>query len=98
MQPLTTAQLAANRANAQKSTGPRTAEGKEAVKYNGVKHGLSSRLVVLPCEDQNEYNALHDAFADEYTPITPTEKELVKQVADSQWKLRRLEKLEERLK
>ena len=39
--------LVANRANAQKSTGPRTPEGKEAVKYNGLTHGLSSKLAVL---------------------------------------------------
>ena len=91
------AKLAANRATAQKSTGPRTAEGKDASKLNGLKHGLSSPLVVLPCEDQNEYNAMHQAFLEEYTPVSPTEEALVKQIADSQWKMRRLEKLEARV-
>src|SRR5438270_4563508 len=89
--------LVANRANAQKSTGPRTLEGKEAVKYNGLTHGLSSKLVVLPCEDQKEYDAVLDGFTNEYTPVSLTEEELVKQIADSQWKLRRLENLEERV-
>ena len=58
---------------------------------------LFSPLVVLACEDQNEYDTLYQGFVDEYTPVSPTEEALVKQIADSQWKLRRLEKIEQRV-
>src|SRR5690349_18984416 len=89
--------LVANRANAEKSTGPRTPEGKETSKYNGLRHGLASPLAVLPWEDQNEYNKLYAGFIEEYGPASPTEEALVTQIADSQWKLRRLAPLEQRV-
>ena len=44
------AQLAANRRNAQKSTGPRTAEGKKRASLNALKHGMTAKTVVLPHE------------------------------------------------
>ena len=47
-------QIAANRANAQKSTGPRTEEGKEIARRNALKHGLTGRGVVIPGEDEHE--------------------------------------------
>lgn len=95
MQPTTTpAQIAANRANAQRSTGPRTPEGKECSKFNRLRHGLASPLTVLPFENQDEYNNLYASFCEEHSPVGPSEEALVKQLADSQWKLLRLEKLE----
>jgi hypothetical protein len=47
----TPAQIAANRANAQKSTGPRTAEGKAASRLNALKHGLDAESLIIPGED-----------------------------------------------
>ena len=44
------AQIEANRANAQKSTGPRTAEGKAKVAPNAIKHGLLAEQVVVKDE------------------------------------------------
>jgi hypothetical protein len=43
----------ANRQNALKSTGPKTPEGKAAVRLNAVKHGLLSEQVLLPGEDED---------------------------------------------
>ena len=40
------ARLAANRLNAQKSTGPRTEEGKSRSRANALKHGLCASVVV----------------------------------------------------
>jgi hypothetical protein len=45
-------QVQANRRNALKTTGPKTAEGKAAVCLNAMKHGLLSREVLLPGEDE----------------------------------------------
>ena len=44
-------QIAANRKNAKKSTGPKTAKGKARSSRNALKHGLLSRQVVLADED-----------------------------------------------
>ncbi len=51
----TTEQINANRQNAQKSTGPKTNEGKAAVSKNAVKHGLFAAEAVIEGENQTEY-------------------------------------------
>ena len=50
-------QIDANRSNARKSTGPRTADGKARVAENPLKHGLVGRHIVLPNEKAHKYNA-----------------------------------------
>ena len=54
------AQVQANRFNAQKSTGPRTPEGKAKVAQNAVTHGLLARAAVLQGEDWEEYTCYHE--------------------------------------
>ena len=48
--PLSPEQLAANRANAQKSTGPRTPEGKSKSRLNAFRHGITAQVIVMPPE------------------------------------------------
>jgi hypothetical protein len=48
----------ANRRNALKSTGPRTPEGKAAVRLNALKHGLLSEEILLPGEDEGALREL----------------------------------------
>jgi hypothetical protein len=50
-------QAKANIRNARKSTGPRTPEGKAAVRLNAVKHGLLSKDVLLPGDDNLPYRS-----------------------------------------
>jgi len=89
------AQIAANRANAQFSTGPRTPEGKAAVAHNRVTHGLSSRnFYLLPDEDPEEYQVMLAAYREEHQPDGPTESFLVDELAHCQWKLRRIAAVE----
>ena len=54
----TPAQITANRANAQTSTGPRCAEGKSASRFNALKHGIDAASIVIPGEDRAVYEAL----------------------------------------
>ncbi len=62
--------LAANRANAQKSTGPRTPEGKAISRRNGLKHGLTGDGVALPNEDSAEVERRFANFEAEMAPTT----------------------------
>ena len=86
----TQAQIDANRLNAQKSTGPKTPEGRAAVRLNGIKHGLTAQTLVLPGESQADFTALLDSYQDEHQPTTPTEEAVVTQLAMATWRLRRL--------
>src|SRR5216684_2187795 len=83
-------QFEANRLNAQKSTGPRTPEGRAAVRLNGVKHGLTAETIVLKGESEADFTALFDSLEAEHDPASPTEEALVVQLAMATWRLRRL--------
>jgi hypothetical protein len=83
-------QIAANRLNALKSTGPKTPEGRAAVRLNGVKHGLHAQTLVLKGESESDFAALLECYEAEYAPATPTEEALVQQIAMATWRLRRL--------
>jgi hypothetical protein len=84
------AQIDANRLNAQKSTGPRTPEGRAAVRLNGVKHGLTAQTLVLKDESESDFHAIFDSLEAEFQPSTPIEELLVSQLAMATWRLRRL--------
>ncbi len=85
---------AANRANALHSTGPRTESGKQRSSLNALTHGLSSQSAVLPSEDPAAYQLHCRQFHDEYQPKTPTEIQLVRELADTSWRLNRIPLLE----
>ncbi len=91
------AKINASRANARKSTGPRTAAGKAASRNNAYKHGMRARSAVAPGEDQAEFDARVAQFRAEFNPRTPTEESLVKQVADASWRRDRLVGIESSL-
>src|ERR1700737_1259965 len=86
----TDAQNAANRLNAQKSTGPITPEGRAAVRLNGVKHGLTAQTLVLKGESESDFTTLLDSYEAEHQPTPPPEEALVLQLAMATWRLRRL--------
>ncbi len=87
-------QTAANRLNAKKSTGPRTPEGRAAVRLNGVTHGLTAKTLVLKGESEDDFKALFEALEAEHQPTTPTEETLVADLAMATWRRRRLYNME----
>jgi hypothetical protein len=93
----TAAQIIANRANAQLSTGPRTAEGQKASSSNAKSHGLTSRSAFVPGEDPQEYQLFHHAYADRYLPKNMIEQKMVSELADLEWRLRRVPEFEAQL-
>ena len=87
---ITAAQMAANQANAQHSTGPRTPEGKTNSAQNALRHGFRSRTVLLPGDDPAEYEALLAELTAHFTPEGLTEIRAVREMADAEWRLRRV--------
>jgi len=84
-------QIAANRKNSLRSTGPRTEEGKEKVRLNALRHGLLSREVVLEKgEDRAEYDRLLEELIAEYQPVGMSEEMLVDRIASCYWRLGRV--------
>jgi hypothetical protein len=81
------AQLAANRANAEKSTGPKTPEGKAAIHMNALKTGLTGRTVWIEEEDAPRYRKLAADFNQDLQPVGPQETALVQSVTDLHWRL-----------
>jgi len=75
------ARLAANRANAQMSTGPRTPEGKERSRGNAFKHGMAGEGIALPAEDQAEVSRVFAGLRQELGPEGEVAEALVRRVA-----------------
>ena len=86
-------QIAANQANAAKSTGPKTSKGKGVSKMNSLKHGILSKQVLVQGmfrqESERELKALHRRFWDDLKPVGPLEEMLVDQIVTTHWRLRR---------
>jgi hypothetical protein len=89
-----TSRTAINRANSRHSTGPRTDSGKQRSSLNALRHGLTAASAVLPSEDQAAFDAHRRGFFDEYQPATPTETQLVQELADTSWRVNRIPSLE----
>ncbi len=89
-----TAQLAANRANAQLSSGPTSETGKGKSSLNAVKTGLTGRTVLLPGDDAVLYEAHVAEFMKRLAPATDEERSLVQSLADTEWRLQRIPALE----
>ncbi len=81
----TQAQLTANRANSQLSTGPKSEAGRAAVAQNNLRHGLVGAFMILSWENEAEFAQLVASFEAEYTPATETERRLVLGMARHQW-------------
>ena len=71
------------------STGPRTDAGKAISSMNSLKHGLTSRRVVLPGENQADFDRLHSQLLADHAPAGALETELVAEIAACLWRLQR---------
>ena len=80
----TQAQIEANRLNAQRSTGPRTPDGKAAIRQNAFRHGFCSSIRLTQQEDHDkvEFQPLHAAFIEDNQPVGINEEVLVYQMAE----------------
>ena len=90
----TTAQILANRNNSQKSTGPKTDEGKAVVSQNAVKHGLFAAEAVIPGENPADYEAYRDQYLAELAPIGMVESMFAERIVSLAWRLQRAERMQ----
>jgi hypothetical protein len=93
----TAEQILANRANAQKSTGPRTIEGKNASSLNALKHGADAASVIIPGEDPALYERIVAEYRRDLQPHGAIEERQVTIIIHSDWQRRRLERIENNL-
>jgi hypothetical protein len=84
-------QLNANRKNALKSTGPRTAEGKETSSQNATKHGLRTNRSVIKTESQEEFDIFRDNMLADLSPDGAMEEMLCERIVSLSWRLKRAE-------
>jgi hypothetical protein len=94
---LSDARLRANRRNAQKSTGPKTAEGKGRSALNAARHGILSQVIHLPEEEMASYNEFTERYVASLAPVGAVETELANACADLQFRLHRLAAAEHNL-
>ena len=93
-QNISEAQLNANRANAQMSTGPTSPAGKEISSHNAVKTGLTGRTILLPTDDVAAYQSIVAMVNAKFAPVNDIEKHLTQNIADTEWRLLRIPVLE----
>jgi hypothetical protein len=87
-------QIAANRLNAQESTGPRSLAGKAKVSRNALKHGLTATHVVLPDENPDEFESFRADLLTRLDPHDELENVFAQKIATDAWRLRRVPRLE----
>jgi alkanesulfonate monooxygenase SsuD/methylene tetrahydromethanopterin reductase-like flavin-dependent oxidoreductase (luciferase family) len=90
----TSAQVTANRANAQSSTGPRSVQGKAAASRNSLKLGLYAKSMIIAGEDPVELERLAASYRAQFEPVGPIEEELLDDIIRFAWMKRRFQTLE----
>jgi hypothetical protein len=93
----TAKQIAASRANGQKSHGPATSEGKAKSRYNALKHGIHAQSQVMFDETAEDLAELAAEIHEQYSPADATERFLVDTLINNEWRLRRLRRVETEL-
>jgi hypothetical protein len=90
----TEAQAAANRRNAGRSTGPRTAAGKAVVSQNALSHGLTAEQIVLFDERAEDLARFRQELRQALDPADEMEEQLAERITLCAWRLRRAARLE----
>jgi len=90
-------QQQANRQNARHSTGPKTPEGKAAIRFNALTYGLRTRATILPDENAADYSRLWDELEAQWQPQNRTERCYLETMVTSQWLLARVAESEKKV-
>src|SRR5579864_413408 len=90
-------QIDANRLNAQKSTGPRSVEGKAHSSQNALKSGIDAESLIIRGEDRAALETLTQEYVERFHPTTPEQRHYVDILIRDDWQLRRLAKVDAQL-
>ena len=90
-------QQEANLKNAQQSSGPKTPEGKAAIRFNALTYGLRTRATILERENAADYSQLWDELEADWQPQNRTERCYLETMVTSQWLLKRVAESESRV-
>jgi hypothetical protein len=87
-------QIAANRANAQRSTGPKTETGKARSRLNAWKHGLTAKKIIISGEKAKQFESFRAQLWEDFQPESGIESVLVDRLAGVAWRLLRAPRFE----
>src|SRR5580658_9340177 len=90
-------QQAASRANAQKSTGPRTTAGKAVSRFNALKHAIYAVHQIMFDEKPEDLAELAAGYHEQYSPADAKQRFLVDTLVHNEWRLRRMRRVEAEL-
>ena len=82
-------QISANRANARKSTGPKTDATKELTKMNALRHGLTGQVNLMPDEDREAHDRFCAAIVESLAPEGALEIQFAQSIAEDNWRANR---------
>jgi len=88
----TQAQVLANQANAQHSTGPRTNEGKAKSARNATTHGFTLSVLQVAADDRAEFEVFEQALIEDMNPKGALELDTMREFRDAAWRLRQIRK------
>ena len=88
------ARLAANTANAQHSTGPRTPEGQARSSQNARTHGLTARDLIVAENEREEFDELLNSYQADVKPNRAIQQTLFDELVAAAWNLRRVRRME----
>ncbi|MCW5981047.1 MAG: hypothetical protein KIT09_23395 [Bryobacteraceae bacterium] len=86
--------LEANRANAQKSTGPRTAAGRQRSSQNAARHSMLAKTATLLAQPNQELKTLLARYHADFRPSSVHEETLVEDLAVSAWRMKHINRIE----
>jgi hypothetical protein len=90
----TQAQVTANRLNAEKSTGPRTKDGKANSSQNATTHGFYSKAFVIRDDEREDFEQLSQQLREDVDPFDTAAEDLFQQILHASWNLFRLRRIE----
>jgi hypothetical protein len=82
-------QLAANRENSKKSTGPQSPETKKIVSQNALRHGLTGQVTLMPDEDRTAHDNFCAAIIADLAPEGALETQFAQSIAEDNWRMNR---------
>jgi hypothetical protein len=96
-QKLSDKQLAANRANAQLSSGPKSEVGKRRSSLNARRHNLTGQVTAMTEEDRIAHDSFAEALIKSMAPEGALELQLAQRIATDSWRLNRSAAIEDNI-